>query len=117
MLVMLVMLCIFFSAITFKRQPSEGAAAAKGVTAVVTDAFSTDARAEDLPRYVANLQVIERDVFVVAETEIELICPDAPGTIVVATADRESAWRWRDLWPDLSWNDPTPAAVAAESGP
>jgi hypothetical protein len=52
-----------------------------------------------------------------AERELGLICPDAPGTIVVATADRESSWRWRDLWPTLAWSDPVPGAVAAEVRP
>ncbi len=36
------------------------------------DAFSLDARAADLPRYVANLHVVERDFFGTDETEIEL---------------------------------------------
>lgn len=36
------------------------------------DRFSEDARAEDLPRYVRNLHRIERDVFFVEESEIEL---------------------------------------------
>lgn len=36
------------------------------------DLFSGDARAEDLPKYVANLHRIERDVFAASETEIEL---------------------------------------------
>lgn len=36
------------------------------------DVFSGDARAEDLPRYVANLHRIERDMLGVSETEIEL---------------------------------------------
>jgi hypothetical protein len=36
------------------------------------DAFSFDARAPDLPRYVANLHLVERDYFGVDETEIEL---------------------------------------------
>ena len=36
------------------------------------DAFSTDARAEDLPRYVKNLHTVERDFLEVAESEIDL---------------------------------------------
>jgi len=36
------------------------------------DVFSGDARAEDLPRYVANLHRVERDMLLVPETEIEL---------------------------------------------
>lgn len=36
------------------------------------DEFSGDARASDLPRYVANLHVVERDMLGVEETEIEL---------------------------------------------
>jgi hypothetical protein len=36
------------------------------------DAFSLDARASDLPKYVANLHLVERDFFDTAETEIEL---------------------------------------------
>lgn len=36
------------------------------------DAFLLDARAADLPRYVRNLHEVERDLFVVEETEIEL---------------------------------------------
>lgn len=36
------------------------------------DAYSTDARAEDLPRYVKNLHTVERDFLEVAESEIEL---------------------------------------------
>jgi hypothetical protein len=36
------------------------------------DCFSADARADDLPKYVANLHRIERDLFDVAESEIEL---------------------------------------------
>ncbi len=36
------------------------------------DEFSTDARAEDLPKYVANLHRVERDMLAVPETEIEL---------------------------------------------
>jgi hypothetical protein len=36
------------------------------------DVFSGDARAEDLPKYVANLHRVERDMLVVTETEIEL---------------------------------------------
>jgi hypothetical protein len=36
------------------------------------DLFSGDARAEDLPRYVRNLHQVERDMFGVQETEIEL---------------------------------------------
>lgn len=36
------------------------------------DSFSGDARASELPRYVANLHRIERDVLGVAESEIEL---------------------------------------------
>lgn len=35
------------------------------------DAFSGDARAEELPRYVRNLHRVERDMFGVAESEIE----------------------------------------------
>jgi hypothetical protein len=36
------------------------------------DAFSTDARAEDLPVYVKNLNRVERDYFLVAESQIDL---------------------------------------------
>lgn len=36
------------------------------------DWFSCDARAEDLPKYVARLHQVERDLLGVAETEIEL---------------------------------------------
>jgi len=36
------------------------------------DEFSGDARAEDLPRYVAHLHRVERDMLGVAESEIEL---------------------------------------------
>jgi hypothetical protein len=36
------------------------------------DAYSTDARAEDFPEYVANLHTVERDFFEVNETEVEL---------------------------------------------
>lgn len=36
------------------------------------DMFSGDARAEDLPRYVRHLHRVERDMFGVAESEIEL---------------------------------------------
>ncbi len=36
------------------------------------DEFSGDARAGDLPRYVANLHVVERDMLGVEETDIEL---------------------------------------------
>lgn len=36
------------------------------------DQFSGDARAEDLPKYVANLHRIERDMYGTRETEIEL---------------------------------------------
>lgn len=36
------------------------------------EAFSVDARAEDLPRYVRNLHRVERDLFLVPETVIEL---------------------------------------------
>lgn len=36
------------------------------------DIFSGDARAEDLPKYVANLHRVERDMLDVAETDIEL---------------------------------------------
>jgi hypothetical protein len=36
------------------------------------DEFSGDARAEDLPKYVANLHRVERDMLLVPETEIEL---------------------------------------------
>ena len=36
------------------------------------EGFECDARAEDLPRYVAHFRRIERDTFDVAETEIEL---------------------------------------------
>jgi hypothetical protein len=36
------------------------------------DAFSMDARAEDLPRYVRNLHQVERDMFGVPATKIEL---------------------------------------------
>jgi hypothetical protein len=36
------------------------------------DEFMGDARAEDLPKYVANLHRVERDMLVVPETEIEL---------------------------------------------
>jgi hypothetical protein len=36
------------------------------------DHFSCDARADDLPRYVKNLHVVERDFLTVAESEVEL---------------------------------------------
>jgi hypothetical protein len=36
------------------------------------DAFSGDARASDLPRYVANLHRVERDMIGAEETEIAL---------------------------------------------
>ncbi len=36
------------------------------------DAYSTDARAEDLPRYINNLHTVERDFLEVDESEIEL---------------------------------------------
>jgi len=36
------------------------------------DGYLLDARAEDLPKYVANLHQVERDLFGVAETAIEL---------------------------------------------
>lgn len=36
------------------------------------DCWSGDARADELPRIVANLHQVERDVFGVEETEIEL---------------------------------------------
>ena len=36
------------------------------------DAFSLDARAAELPKYLSNLHVVERDLFGVDETEIEL---------------------------------------------
>ncbi len=36
------------------------------------DVFSCDARAEDLPRYVRNLQEVERDMLGVNESEIDL---------------------------------------------
>lgn len=36
------------------------------------DAYSTDARAEDLPRYIKNLHTVERDFLDVNESEIEL---------------------------------------------
>jgi hypothetical protein len=36
------------------------------------DAYSTDARAEDLPKYVKNLHTVERDFFREPESEIEL---------------------------------------------
>ncbi len=36
------------------------------------DAYSMDARASDLPRYVRNLNRVERDILGVAETEVEL---------------------------------------------
>ncbi|MGA2079014.1 MAG: hypothetical protein ABSH53_00120 [Holophaga sp.] len=36
------------------------------------EALDGDARAEDLPRYVKNLHRIERDLFFVEESEIEL---------------------------------------------
>jgi hypothetical protein len=36
------------------------------------DRFSGDARADDLPRYVRNLNRIERDIFFVDESEIDL---------------------------------------------
>lgn len=36
------------------------------------DAYSTDARAEDLPRYIRNLHTVERDFLEVKESEIEL---------------------------------------------
>ena len=36
------------------------------------DAYSADARAEDLPRYIKNLHTVERDFLEVDESEIEL---------------------------------------------
>jgi hypothetical protein len=36
------------------------------------DYFACDARAEDLPRYLANLHVVERDMLGVSESDIEL---------------------------------------------
>lgn len=39
---------------------------------LAVDVFSHDARADDLPRYVANLHRVERDMLVVAESEIVL---------------------------------------------
>jgi hypothetical protein len=36
------------------------------------DYYEGDARAEDFPRYVKNLHVVERDSFAVSESEIEL---------------------------------------------
>jgi hypothetical protein len=36
------------------------------------DGYSMDARAEDLPNYVANLHRVERDQFGLPRTEIEL---------------------------------------------
>jgi hypothetical protein len=36
------------------------------------DVFSGDARAEDLPSYVRNLNRVERDYLLVPESEIEL---------------------------------------------
>ncbi len=36
------------------------------------DAYSTDARAEDLPKYVKNLNTIERDFFRVTESKVDL---------------------------------------------
>lgn len=36
------------------------------------DTFAGDARAADLPRYVENLNTVERDLFGVRETEIDL---------------------------------------------
>ncbi len=36
------------------------------------DCYSTDARAQDLPRYVGNLNTVERDFFNVPESDIEL---------------------------------------------
>jgi hypothetical protein len=36
------------------------------------DAYLLDARADDLPKYIANLHQVERDLFGVAETAIEL---------------------------------------------
>jgi hypothetical protein len=36
------------------------------------DGYLLDARAEDLPKYVANLHQVQRDLFGVPETEIEL---------------------------------------------
>jgi hypothetical protein len=36
------------------------------------DAFSLDARAAELPKYSANLHLVERDFFGTEETEIDL---------------------------------------------
>jgi hypothetical protein len=36
------------------------------------DGYLLDARAEDLPKYIANLHQVERDLFGVPETAIEL---------------------------------------------
>lgn len=63
---------------------------------------------------VSSRQVIMRR----AQDELQLICPDVPGTIIVATAElEESGSAWARLWPRLSLNNPLPSAVAAERSP
>ncbi len=47
-------------------------AALVGCFKEAVDIHSHDAQAEDLPRYVANLHRVERDVLGVSPTEIEL---------------------------------------------
>ena len=60
---------------------------------------------------VSSRQVVMRR----AQDELELICPDAPGTIVVATTEpAESGASWARLWPRLTLDNPLPSAVAGE---
>ena len=39
---------------------------------MAVDGYSMDSRADDLPKYVANLHRVERDLFDLAPTDIEL---------------------------------------------
>jgi hypothetical protein len=61
------------------------------------DAFSGDARAEDLPRYVRNLHRVERDFLLVPETEIEL--PDWIGWEHEIVVEKVTGTNWGpDAW-------------------
>jgi outer membrane murein-binding lipoprotein Lpp len=52
-----------------------------------------------------------------AANELDLHCPDAPGTIVVTAVEPEGRGvDWRRLWP-LAMGDPVPAATASERRP
>ena len=65
---------------------------------------------------VSSRQVVMRR----AQTELKLVCPDVPGTIIVATAEvEEPGSTWARLWPRLSrnLNNPLPSAVAGENSP